>query len=179
MNMFYWTIKNYYQNLPSILRFFCRLAVYYVKRRNSFNKSLTFNVTEKFRKVVGGFLKFFTYSELVGWMRRGLRNGGWKKLTSIEKAYFRVAILYTKIWGKIVSSLVVDILLTIIEKLKTTPTIQILQVGEAKAEKMLSQSSEVFEWCPRFRVWLLDRTYRFWLGLTELSTRYVQPTLSP
>ena len=125
-----------------------------------------------FKKAVEKVENVLTYSDLVGWMRRGFRNGGWRRLSRGEKGYFKVAVWYAKIKGRIVNARVVGLLQAIIEKIKATRSLQILQAGTAKAWKMLTQNSEVFKWCPTLRVWLLDRTYVFWLGLTELSTKY-------
>jgi len=110
-------------------------------------------------------------------MRRGFRNGNWRRLSPDEKGYFKAAVCYAKVKGRIVNAMVVSLLQAIIEKIKTTRSAQLLQAGMAKAEKMLTQNSETFKWCPRLRVWLLDRTYVFWLGLTELSTKYSAYTL--
>jgi hypothetical protein len=113
-----------------------------------------------------------SYSDLMGWMRRGFKNGNWRRLSPDEKGYFKAAVWYAKVKGRIVNAMVVGFLQAIIEKIRETRSIQILKAGMAKARKMLTQNSEVFKWCPRLRVWLLDRTYVFWLGLTELSTEY-------
>ncbi|MEM2914100.1 MAG: hypothetical protein QXH91_01670 [Candidatus Bathyarchaeia archaeon] len=114
----------------------------------------------------------YSYNELLGWIRKGYRNSSWHRLSLLERGFLRAAILYAKIKGIIVNAKVAGILSTIIEKIRTTPSTRIIQAGLAKAEQISTQNSQVFKWCPRLREWLLDCTYIFWLGLTELSTNY-------
>lgn len=150
------------------VRVFHRLAIYYARHI----RGKTVHLFGAVRRVIKGVLKVFNYSELVGWMRRGFRNGGWRRLSQSDRGYLNAAIQYAKSKGKIVNARVVSLLQAIIEKIRLTRSVRILQMGMTKAEKMLTLNSEVFEWCPRLRVWLLDRNYRFWLGLVELSTKY-------
>lgn len=115
-----------------------------------------------------------TYPVLVDWMHRGFRNGNWRRLNRLERGYFRAATCYAKLKTKIVNGKVLRQLQAILEKLKATMSTRMMGVGVGKAAALLTAGEKggVFEWCPQLKMWLQDRNYIYWLGLTELSTRY-------
>lgn len=106
----------------------------------------------------------FGYEELKSEMRKGMRNGNWRRLNTPEKGFLRAAMWYARVKGKIVSSLVVVMLVDIIEKLRETIKDKIFHAGLAKAEEMLSSYKQVFNWAPQLKEWLCDPDYVFWLG---------------
>lgn len=121
-------------------------------------------------------MRVLFHADLVGWMRRGLRNGNWRRLSPVERALFRAATCYAKPKGKIVNPTVIERLKAIIEKIKESRFVRALRIGISVAERMLCQYKETFRWCPRMRDWLQDHKYILWLGQTELSTRGSQLT---
>ena len=110
-----------------------------------------------------------TYNYLLSYLRRGVRNGNWRRLEKLERALYRASLLYAKIKQKIVNPNVIAILKNIIEKLKETPGLRILKAGLERARHILTQfkKSGAFKWCPQLKKWLQDPSYIFWLGLTE------------
>lgn len=111
-----------------------------------------------------------TYAELDAILRKGLRNGNWRRVGFMDKALFRAAMWYTKHGGSIVGGLVVEKLLGVIEKLKETKGMRILKRGIKKACEMLErleryENNSVFVWAPEVKDWLKDRNYIFWLGM--------------
>lgn len=106
----------------------------------------------------------FGYEELKSEMRKGMRNGNWRRLNTREKGFLRAAMWYARVKGKVVNSLVVVMLVDIIEKLRETIKDKIFQAGLAKAEEMLSSYKQVFNWASQLKEWLRDPDYVFWLG---------------
>ncbi|MCS7385835.1 MAG: hypothetical protein NDF55_03705 [archaeon GB-1867-005] len=109
------------------------------------------------------------YTELANTLKKGLRNGNWKKLSKLEKAFYRAALTYAKIKRKIINPDVISHLTEIMNKLILTPTLKIVKAGLERARHILTQfkKSGAFKWCPQLKKWLQDPTYIFWLGLTE------------
>lgn len=122
-------------------------------------------------EVVGEGFTVFTFSDLVRYQRKGLRNGNWRRLSFFERAFFRVSICYTKARSKIVNSRVVANLKAIIEKLTLTLGKKIFITGLEKTKEMLLKFEEngVFSWASELRGWLKDPKYIFWLGLARLA----------
>ncbi|HDO20333.1 MAG TPA: hypothetical protein ENG81_02265 [Candidatus Bathyarchaeota archaeon] len=109
------------------------------------------------------------YTTLLNYLRRGVRNGNWRKLNRLERATYRAALTYTKIKGKIVNNTLVTILLKLIDKLRETPMIKILRAGLNRAKMMKEKFKEnnVYNWCPQAKKWFSNPAYIMWLGLTE------------
>jgi hypothetical protein len=116
----------------------------------------------------------FSYTELLNLFRKGLRNGSWRRLDRLEKAFYRATLWYAKVKGEILSSRIISMLLGIAEKLRETLSVRIFRVGLDRAEKMAEAlEAGVYNWCPSLRVWLREPSYVFWLGLDRLSARQV------
>ena len=107
------------------------------------------------------------HATLVRAFRKGLRNGTWKKLDPLKKAYFRAAIAYSKITGKIVNLTVLKAVLGVIKMLTSPLKRRIWQRGLEAACVMRSQFKDkgVFNWCPQLKGWLEDLDYIFYLGV--------------
>lgn len=110
-----------------------------------------------------------TYSRLLSHLKRGVRNGNWRRLNYIERAFYRAALAYAKLRGKIVNETVIRGLLQIIRKLCEIPLLHILKAGLNRAQVMRENFTlnGVFKWCPQAKKWLSDPAYIMWLGLTE------------
>ena len=102
-------------------------------------------------------------------------------LDSNEKALYRVSLAYTKpkwrtarvngrrqeieVARTIVQSWLVQKLNELFTKLLETRGMKIFKRGFARARTLLDNEKEaVFTWAPRFREWLKDADYIFWLG---------------
>jgi len=111
--------------------------------------------------------KGITYEELIASLKKGLRNGNWRKLGFLDKALFRAAMWYAKRGVSIVNEMLVEKLLGLIARLKETRGMRIFKRGFEKAVEMLDKGEEngIFVWAPRLRYWLKEPDYVFWLGL--------------
>ena len=101
---------------------------------------------------------------------KGQRNGNWKKLTRIEKAFYRAALSYTMprrgVGRSIVSESVVNKLLVLIKRLLETPSQRIFKRGFEKAVKLIRKiaiKSGVL--LSALNNWLRNPDYIFWLEL--------------
>ena len=121
------------------------------------------------------------YTELINTLKKGLRNGNWKKLSKLEKAFYRAALTYAKIKRKIVNPDVISRLTEIIRKLILIPSLKIIKAGLERALQMktIFEVNGVFKWCPKLKEWLKSPAYIMWLGLTEGVYNLVPPQLSP
>jgi len=111
-------------------------------------------------------IKVITYDDLAAVLRKGLRNGNWRKLRFLDKALFRAAIAYAKHGRSIVNGLLVEKLLELAARLNETKGMRIFKKGFEKAVEMLGKGEEkgVFAWAPQLKRWLRDPDYIFWLG---------------
>jgi len=109
----------------------------------------------------------YTFNDLVLLQRKGFRNGSWRRLSFLDKMYFKASTSYAKMWGKIVNSKVIAELESIIEKLISVFKEQTLRAGFKKARDLIqtSEESKIFEWAPEIIEWLQDHRYILWLGL--------------
>ena len=106
-----------------------------------------------------------SYGNLWAGMRKGMRTGTWRKLRFLDKVLYRAAMSYAK-HHCITNGMLVKKLLALIEKLKETNGMRIFKRGSAKAAALLQRGEEtgVFSWAPKFKDWLKDPVYIFWLG---------------
>jgi len=120
------------------------------------------------------------YAELLSLLRRGFRNGNWRRLRLDDKAMFSAAVWYAKVKGRIINPRVLAQLLSVIERLKATVRTHILRSGRDKAEEMLNQYKNrgILEWLPRLKAWLNDLNYIFWLGTMQNSLQGFYPMVS-
>ncbi len=113
-----------------------------------------------------------SYAELLGHMRRGLRNGRWRELENdLDRVKYRACLEFARVNNGIRNPTMVGWLLGIIERLKAAVRIRVLRVGRIKAGEMLSQYARrgTFKWFPRLKAWLRDPAYILWLGSTQIS----------
>ena len=100
-----------------------------------------------------------TYGFLREAMRKGLRNGNWRRrLSEIERAFYMASLCYARI-RSIISASIAEKLLALVELLYETPASRIFKRGFEKALKILSESVK-----NPLREWLKDPEYIFWLG---------------
>ncbi len=111
-------------------------------------------------------MQILKHCKLLTWLKKGLRNGNWRKLTRLDRALYRASIWYSRHCGGIVNVLLVEKLSKIVETLGETPSVRIFKKGFERAVELLKRYEEcgVFSWAPRMREWLKDPNYIFWLG---------------
>ena len=109
--------------------------------------------------------KAITYEGLLTSLRKGIRNGNWRRLNFLDKAFFKASMWYAK-HRCIVNGKLSENLLRLAARLKETKGMRIFKRGFEKAAELLEKGEEkgVFVWAPRLRYWLKDPNYIFWLG---------------
>ncbi|MFW6122225.1 MAG: hypothetical protein ACOC80_15185 [Petrotogales bacterium] len=109
----------------------------------------------------------FTYADLNNNLKKGLRNGNWKKLNKVQKAFYRASLSYSRFQGKIVNSNITGQISSLVEMLLETPGIRVLKKGYEKAAELIQKYEEegVFDWAPQLRFWLNDPDYIKWLAI--------------
>ncbi len=110
------------------------------------------------------------YLELHASFKKGLRNGNWRRLSRLEKALVMTSIAYSKTYGRIVNSQLLQKLADLVARLKSTRGTRIVQRGYEKARALLSAEKNrgIFGWAPSLREWLQEPDYVFWLGASGL-----------
>ena len=108
--------------------------------------------------------KVITYEELITSLKKGLRNGNWRKLGFLDNALFRAAMWYVRCGGSIVAGKLLEKLLELVARLKETKGMRIFKRGYEKAVVLLDKGNGLFVWAPRLRYWLKEPDYVFWLG---------------
>jgi len=104
------------------------------------------------------------YEDILAGMRKGLRNGNWRKLRRVGKALYRAALWYSRVQGAIMNETLVGMLSVLVDKLKATKGARIFMRGYEKAVELLNKGESIFAWAPSLRGWLKDPDYVFWLG---------------
>jgi hypothetical protein len=99
---------------------------------------------------------------------KGLRNGNWYRLSSMERVFFRAAACYAKTRSRIINNSIIADLRMIAEKLISSIRRKIVSAGKERAGEMLTEFEDngVFKWVPQLKKWLKDAKYVFWLGLS-------------
>ena len=105
-----------------------------------------------------------TYEDILAGMRKGLRNGNWRKLHRVEKALYMASLWYARVRGAIMNETLVGMLSVLVDKLKATKGARIFKRGYEKAVVLLNKGEGIFAWAPSLRGWLKDLDYVFWLG---------------
>lgn len=104
------------------------------------------------------------------YMKRGLRQGTWAALDTVEKALYRCALWVAKVRGRIASSKLSMSILGIISKLVITAGTRVYTLGRARAHALWNCyiSAGVFEWAPEVKASFARRDYIMYLGVMEL-----------
>jgi hypothetical protein len=120
-----------------------------------------------------GDSELITHASLVGFRRRGLRNGNWKHLTIEDKALFRCAFWVTTVKGKISNTkLAVQVLKIVVKLVERVPS-AILRPGRRRTALMFAIYEKplgVFSWAPQVREWLNDSRYVSYLGALGVNS---------
>jgi len=103
---------------------------------------------------------------------QGFRNGCWRRLSGVERAFFRASMWYMRVRGKIVSARVVGLLYGILERLKSSVGLRLYGAGELRVRELSSAfvGNAVFSWCPRLEAWLREDRYILYLGVLWMNS---------
>ena len=115
---------------------------------------------------------FLSYSSLVGFWRRGFRNGNWGTLNIAEKGLFRCALWVAKVRGKISNMKLMVQVLKVALKLTEGFRSHVLKAGRRRAVTMYEtygKPNGVFSWVPRLKEWLCDPNYVLYLGILQVN----------
>jgi len=113
-----------------------------------------------------------TYSWLVGFWRRSIRNRSWGRLSTAERGLYRCALWVAKARSKITNTRLMVQVLRIVLKLLERFQSRIVKAGRARAAAMFeayARPKGVFSWAPGVRDWLHDPRYQTYLGLLEVN----------
>jgi|GEM_PF-4535302 len=111
-----------------------------------------------------------SYSELERYVRVGVRNGVFRRLSMVQKAFLRACLLFARRVGVISSRVVVSQLRDILRFL-APPRVKALEAGLRRVGEMLKcfESRGVFKFAPQVKLWLMDESYRLYLGFMYLN----------
>lgn len=120
----------------------------------------------------------FVFASAVGYegMRRlqlrGFRNGCWRRLSGVERAFFRASMWYVHVRGRIVSARVVELLCGILERLRMSVGLRLYGAGELRVRELSSAfaGKNVLGWCPRLEAWLREERFIWYLGVLWASS---------
>lgn len=113
-----------------------------------------------------------TYSSLIGFQRRSMRNRSWRRLSVAERGLYRCALWVAKARGKITNTRLMVQTLRVALKLLEGFQSRIAKAGKARAMMMFEEYAKlggVFSWAPRMRQWLYDPKYIVYLGALEMN----------
>ena len=111
-----------------------------------------------------------SYSSLVRFWRRSIRNRSWGRLSTAERGLYRCALWVAKARGKITNTRLMVQTLRVALKLGFQS--RIAKAGRARAMMMFEKYARpggVFSWAPRMREWLYDPKYIVYLGALEVN----------
>lgn len=112
-----------------------------------------------------------TYPFLLSVWRKSMRNMRIKKLNPLERAFFRAAISYAKLKGKIVNNNLVEKLQSIVIRVCESLKEKIFKHGIERASQMLKGGCyKVF---PVIRRWINEDAYIMWLGTDLLIKKHL------
>ncbi len=114
-----------------------------------------------------------SYSSLLRFRVRGVRNGNWRALSRLERGLYNCALLLAKRRQRIVNAKLLAPIKAIISRLLATIRTRIIAIGEARACALYETYARngVFRWAPEAERWLTDPKAVFYLGVTELFNR--------
>lgn len=112
----------------------------------------------------------YSYQDLIRIRLKAYRNGGWRRLTDVEKALFKASIWLAKMRRVIVNPSLVSKLKSIASKIMQTAAAEVLQLGKEHADFLLEVYSRngFIKLFPVIKDWLSNRQYLLWLGVKQL-----------
>lgn len=99
--------------------------------------------------------------------KKGLRNGNWPKLNTLNKALYMASLSLAKMRGRIVNLTLILRLQDIIDKLRETTGQRLTKIAYKRAMNHYNRFVVIglFDWAPQVRLWFNEPAYLFWLGL--------------
>lgn len=115
----------------------------------------------------------FSYKDLAKVKIKAFRNGNWRRLKTVEKAFFNASLCLAKLRGRIINPSLVKAVKTIISKLLQVPADMIMQLAKKRASFLyqLYENNGVFKWAPHIRKWFNEPQYLFWLGVSQINLK--------
>ncbi|MBO3839669.1 MAG: hypothetical protein QXN75_02070 [Thermoproteota archaeon] len=115
----------------------------------------------------------FYYKDLAKVRFKAFRNGNWRRLKVVEKAFFNASLCLAKLRGKIINPSLIKAVKTIVLKLLQVPANMIMQLAKKRASLLyrLYENNGVFKWAPHIKKWLKEPQYLFWLGVSQVNLR--------
>jgi hypothetical protein len=113
-----------------------------------------------------------TYSHMVEFRRRSMRNRSWGRLTTEERGLYRCALWVARARNKITNTRLIMQVLRIALKLLENFRGRIVRAVRTRAVMMYDEYARpggVFSWAPRMRELLHDRRYILYLGILEVN----------
>jgi hypothetical protein len=100
-------------------------------------------------------------------LKKGFRNGNWRRLNYVEKALYSASLSLARMRGRIVNSRLILALQGIIGKLRETTGERLMMTAYQRAVGLYERFTilGLFEWAPQVRSWFNDPSYILWLGL--------------
>jgi hypothetical protein len=108
-----------------------------------------------------------SYNYLSHLMRKGFRNGNWRRLDQLERALYVASLSLAKMRGRLVNSRLILELRGIIGKLRETDGARMMRTVFKRATKLYERfiAADLFDWAPQARSWFDDPSYVLWVGL--------------
>jgi hypothetical protein len=115
----------------------------------------------------------FSYEDLVKVRLKAFRNGNWRRLKVVEKAFFNASLCLAKLRGRIINPSLIKAVKTIISKLLQVPKNMIMQLAKKHASLLyrLYENNGIFKWAPQIKKWFKEPQYLFWLGVSQVNLR--------
>jgi hypothetical protein len=111
--------------------------------------------------------KAVTSAYLLAALRRGQRNGRWRRLHVLDRALFKASLQYLRHGGRILNEALQVKLERLMELLTETRGTWIMRRGLAKAAALLNGIENARSgWMFALQAWLKDPDYIFWLGIS-------------
>jgi hypothetical protein len=115
-----------------------------------------------------------SHHRLLHLMRKGFRNGSWRKLDNVDRALYMASLSLAKMRGRLVNSRLILKLQGIMGRLDETPGLKALRAARERAAELYGRFRAIglFDWAPRARSWFDDPSYVQWLGLSGDEVRH-------
>lgn len=100
--------------------------------------------------------------------RISIRNKRWFKLSSLERALFSAALLYSKARRRIANLTLIESLLRIIDKVRFGFKARLILEGLVRVKEL--RRGKAFKLAPQLDDWVKDSAFIEYLGLIRAST---------
>jgi len=113
-------------------------------------------------------MKVISHADLhVLWVK-GLRNGAFRKLSTLKKGLFSAALAYTKLRKTIINSKLIVLIEDVAAFIKNSIREKIIKCGLKRATRIV-ENPKITNSIPVVRQWVNCDSYIFWLGTAILE----------